>query len=97
MLALPYALSRRRESEVKVEPFECGNPFRGNPWARFPVKFSTVALLFLLFDVEVVALFLFVYGGVELFREVASGLFFFFFVLGFGFLYALRLRALEWE
>ena len=51
----------RQHSAVKDEPFECGNPPSGSAWGRFSVKFYLVAILFIVFDLEVV--FLYPWGG----------------------------------
>jgi len=82
---------------AKQEAFECGNPPTGSAWGRFTVRFYMTALLFILFDVEVV----FLYPWAVLFRDL--GLFGFFemltflIVLGIGLLYAWRKGALEWD
>src|SRR6185437_16077149 len=44
-------------TEVKGEAFECGNPPSGSAWGRFSVRFYLTAILFLIFDVEVVFLY----------------------------------------
>lgn len=44
-------------SKIKGEAFECGNPPSGNAWGRVSVRFYLTALLFLVFDVEVVFLY----------------------------------------
>lgn len=48
---------RHTTSQVKGEAFECGNPPSGSAWGRFSVRFYLTALLFLVFDVEVVFLY----------------------------------------
>ena len=84
-------------SAVKSEPFECGvEPVCGPP-PRFSVKFYLIAMLFILFDVEIVWLFpwavslreLKVPGLIEMFAFIA--------VLALGFVYAWKKGALEWE
>src|ERR1700731_4140119 len=47
----------RRASKVQMESFECGNPPSGSAWGRFSVRFYLTALLFLVFDVEVIFLY----------------------------------------
>jgi NADH-quinone oxidoreductase subunit A len=82
---------------VKAEPFESGNPPRGDARARFSVSFYLVAMLFLIFDLEVV----FLYPWVVVFREVglpaliAVGIFLAILVLGF--VYEWGKGALEWD
>src|SRR5713101_8048249 len=48
---------RRVGSPVKAEPFECGNPPSGSAWGRFSVHFYLTAILFLVFDVEIIFLY----------------------------------------
>jgi NADH-quinone oxidoreductase subunit A len=89
-------LGPRARNPVKFEAFECGNPPSGGAWGRVSVRFYMTAILFILFDVEVI----FLYPWAVLFREL--GLFGFFemltflLVLGVGLLYAWRKGALEW-
>jgi NADH-quinone oxidoreductase subunit A len=82
---------------VKAEPFDCGNPPRGAALGRFTVRFYMPAILFILFDLEVV----FLYPWAVTFRDL--GLFgfvemlVFLVILGVGLLYAWRKGALEWD
>jgi NADH-quinone oxidoreductase subunit A len=97
MVSLNRLLGPRAANDVKLEAFECGNPPSGSAWRRFTVRFYMTAILFIVFDVEVV----FLYPWALRFREL--GLFGFFemlvflLVLGVGLLYAWRKGALEWE
>ena len=55
MLVLPFILGKKRvHSPVKDSPYECGMPAQTDAHARFSVKFYLVAMLFILFDIEVV-------------------------------------------
>src|ERR1700730_2335646 len=56
----------RRVTPVKEEAFECGNPASGPAWGRFSVKFYLTAILFIVFDVEVV----FMYPWAVLYRPL---------------------------
>ena len=90
-------LGPRSRSAVKDQAFECGNPPSGNARARFSVKFDLVAILFIVFDVEVV----FLYPWAVLFRQL--GLFgfvemlFFVLILTIGLVYVWKRGALEWD
>jgi len=96
LLGAGALLRPRRPTPVKEEPFECGNPASGPAWGRFSVKFYLTAILFIVFDVEVV----FLYPWAVVFRPL--GLFgfvemaIFVLVLGLGFVYVWRKGALEW-
>lgn len=85
----------KKRSPVKDEPFECGNPSSGSAWGRFSVKFYLVAILFIIFDVEVV----FLYPWAVVFRRL--GLFgfvemlVFVLILAVGLVYIIKKGALE--
>ncbi len=66
LLLLAQRIGPQRPNPVKAEPFESGNPPKGDARIRFPVKFYIVAMLFLIFDIEVV----FLYPWAILFREL---------------------------
>jgi NADH-quinone oxidoreductase subunit A len=97
MVSLNTLLGPRATNPVKHAPFECGNPPTGSAFGRFSVRFYMTAILFILFDVEVI----FLYPWAVLFREL--GLFgfvemlTFLLVLGIGLVYAWRKGALEWD
>jgi len=84
-------------SAVKAEPFESGNPPRGDAHMRFSVKFYLVAMLFLIFDLEVV----FLYPWAIYFRQlgvfglVQMGIFLV--ILTIGYAYVWKKGALEWD
>ncbi|MBU1098293.1 MAG: NADH-quinone oxidoreductase subunit A [Bacteroidetes bacterium] len=46
-----------RPTKEKLTTYECGEDAMGSPWVRFNIRFYVVALIFLIFDVEVVLLF----------------------------------------
>lgn len=87
----------KRPNPVKEEAFECGNPSSGTAWGRFSVKFYLTAILFIVFDVEVV----FLYPWAVLYRRLGMFGFvemtLFVFVLALGFAYIWRKGALEWD
>ena len=85
----------------KMETYECGEPTVGSSWIRFDMRFYTIALIFLIFDVEVT--FLYPWAVVfRAFRESGFGLFvfaevaLFLVILGVGFLYCWRKGDLDW-
>ena len=90
-------LGPRKPTAIKNEAFECGNPATGPAWGRFSVKFYLTAILFIVFDIEVVFLYpwailyrrLGTFGFVEMFVFVA--------ILTLGLAYVWRKGALEWD
>jgi len=65
MLLASEFLGPHKPSPVKEEPFECGNPSTGIPRGHYPVHFYRVAILFVLFDLEIA----FFYPWAVRFRE----------------------------
>ncbi len=91
------AFGPRRRTPIKEQPFECGNPPSGPAHDRFSVRFYIVAMLFLLFDIEVV----FLYPWAILFRDLGllglAEMVFFLAILIGGLAYVWWRGALEWE
>ncbi len=56
-LIAAWALRPKRITREKLETYECGENPQGTPWIKFNIRFYVVALIFLIFDVEVVLLF----------------------------------------
>ncbi len=98
MMAVAIFLGPKRKSSVKDEPFECGIPPTGDALDhRFPVKFYLVALLFILFDIEIIFLYPWavVFGELSLVAFVSVIIFIT--VLLVGLLYAVKKGVLEWK
>jgi len=96
-ILLASTLGPKMPSVVKSEPFECGEVPFSLPIGHLSIKFYLTAILFILFDVELV----FLYPWAVVFRELGtSGLveiFIFMGVLMAGFYYAWDNGALEWQ
>lgn len=86
----------RRPTEAKVAPYECGILDVVDPPERFPVRFYLIAMIFIVFDIEIIFFYPFtqVYGALGWFGLVAIGLFT---VAVFeSFLYLISNGALDW-
>ena len=57
LLFVAQKVGPKSSNPAKAEPFESGNPPRGDARIRFSVRFYLVAMLFLIFDLEVVFLY----------------------------------------
>ncbi len=81
----------------KGQAYECGIPTTTSPWHQFNVGYYLFALLFLIFDVELV----FLYPWAVVVKELGMVAFFeilvFIFILFMGFLYAHKKGALTWS
>ncbi|MEO5647417.1 MAG: NADH-quinone oxidoreductase subunit A [Chitinophagaceae bacterium] len=97
MMALTHLLGPKRKSAAKLENFESGIPSQGNARQPMAIKYFLVAILFVLFDVEVI----FFYPYAVNFRELgwegfgAVVMFIGFFLSGF--IYIIKKGALNWE
>lgn len=96
-LMLARFVGPRTHSDIKDLNFECGIESVGNARLPFSVKYFLVAILFVLFDVEVI----FMYPWAVNFKEMGwEGLIKMFFFLGsllLGFFYIIRKGGLEWD
>ncbi len=97
MSNLNRLLGPRKMTAIKGEAFECGNEATGPGWGRFSIKFYMVAILFIVFDVEVV----FMYPWAVIYRELGVFGFVemavFVLVLAVGYAFAWRKGAFEWR
>ncbi len=87
----------RRTYAEKLTPYESGNPPVGEPRIRFSVKFYIIAMLFVVFDVEVVFLYPWavVFDKIGLFAFVEMMLFIA--ILLVGYIYAWKKDAFTWD
>ncbi len=95
-----------RPNEEKLSAYECGEEAVGSPWTNFNVRFYIIALIFVLFEVEIVFLFPWavVFGNAEYIRQT-DGLwgwfslvevFLFVAILALGLVYAWVKGYLDW-
>ena len=54
---LQKLISPKNSSELKLDTYECGEPIEGSGWVQFNIRFYVIALIFIVFDVEIVFLF----------------------------------------
>ena len=89
--------SPKKHSKVKDENFECGIEQKGNARLPFNVKYFLTAILFVLFDVEVI----FMYPWAVNFKEMGwfgfNEMLLFIVFLMLGFLYIIKKGALDWD
>src|SRR5258706_10205967 len=96
-MLLTHWLGPHRKTKIKLESFECGIEPQGNARLPFNIKYFLVAILFVLFDVEVI----FMYPWAVNFKELGmAGFVEMILFIGFllvGFFYLLKKGALKWE
>jgi NADH-quinone oxidoreductase subunit A len=86
-----------RPTTEKLKTYECGENPEGSPWIKFNIRFYVVALIFLIFDVEVVLLipWAMVYKNFGIVGFSVGAIFLI--LLGLGMAYEWRKGDLEWE
>ena len=97
MIGLSVLLGPRNPTPEKLAPYECGMPAVGDARERHSVKFYLVAMIFLLFDIEIA----FLYPWAIAFRELGKTGFWqivtFFALLLTGYVYVWRKGAFDWS
>jgi NADH-quinone oxidoreductase subunit A len=90
-------LGPSKRNPVKDSPFECGMPSEGYDGGSMSVRFYVMAMLFILFDVELAFLFPWavVFRSLGLFGFLEMLVFVI--IVGAGFIYAWKIGALEWD
>jgi NADH-quinone oxidoreductase subunit A len=98
LVAVNGMIGPKRPSKVKSEPYECGLPSEVSKTFRFGISFYMVAMLFILFDIEVVFLYpvgVILKGAHSVFVLAEIGLFVA--LLLAGLVYVWRRGALNWK
>ena len=96
-MVVTHWLGPKHRTKIKDDTFECGIDVQGNAWVPFSIKYFLVAILFVLFDVEVI----FMYPWAVNFKQLGSvGMWEMFTFMGIfllGFVYIIKKGALKWE
>ncbi|MFN8297462.1 MAG: NADH-quinone oxidoreductase subunit A [Chitinophagales bacterium] len=95
-LLLSRVINKGSKNAVKDEAYECGVPTIGQSWIQFNVGYYLFALIFLIFDVELVFLYPWAVVVKRLGLFALVEILIFLFILFLGFLYAHRKGALKW-
>jgi NADH-quinone oxidoreductase subunit A len=97
ILFLSLFVGKRVITKEKKKAYECGIEPTGDARERFPIKFYLIALLFIIFDIEVVFLYPWavVYKQLKLFGLIEMGIFIF--ILLIGYYYIIKKGALRWD
>ncbi len=97
LLALGFAFGPRRPDPEKLSPYECGFEAFEDTRMKFDVRYYLVAILFIVFDLEIAFLFPWAVAlrKLGLFGLIAMGVFLL--ILVVGFIYEWKKGALEWD
>jgi NADH-quinone oxidoreductase subunit A len=96
-MVVTHALGPKRKTKIKLDTFECGIESKGNARLPFNIKYFLVAILFVLFDVEVIFMYPWAVNYKELGLLGIIEMFTFVILLLVGFFYIVKKKALDWE
>lgn len=92
-----HLLGPKRKTKDKLTPFESGIEVIGNARQPFSIKYFLVAILFVLFDIEVIFMYPWAVNFREMGMEGLIEMFIFMGTLLLGFIYIIKKKALDWE
>jgi NADH-quinone oxidoreductase subunit A len=97
LLVLSAFLGPKNPSPQKLIPYECGIVPQEEAKGRFPVRFATIAMLFIIFDVEVVFMYPWAVALDELQLFGLVEMIIFILILGVAYVYIWGRGGLEWD
>ncbi len=97
LLALGQLISPKRPDAEKSSPYECGFEAFEDARMRFDVRYYLIAILFIVFDLEIAFLFPWALVFDEIGIEALIAMTVFLGILVIGFIYEWKKGALEWE
>ncbi len=95
-ILLARLVNKGSTNKQKGQPYECGIPTKGKTWIQLNVGYYLFALIFLVFDVELVFLYPWAVVAKKVGWFALVEVIIFFFILFMGFLYAHKKGALKW-
>lgn len=96
-MIITHLLGPKRFSKAKLENFECGIEGMGNARSPFSVKYFLIAILFVLFDVEVIFMYPWAVNFKELGKDGFIEMLLFMMLVLTGFIYIILKGALNWN
>ena len=97
MMFLPELLAKKTKNRRKFTPYECGILPKTDARDKFPIKFYVIAILFIVFDLEMVFLYpwALILKKLKMFAFIEMAVFIG--ILMLGYLYIVKKGALKWE
>lgn len=92
-----YLLGPRVRNDKKDDAFECGVEAKGDARSPFSVKYFMTAVLFVLFDIEIIFFYPYAVNFIELGKEGFMAVVVFVAIFLVGYFYVLKRGALDWE
>ncbi len=101
LVTMSWVFGPKKSTPYKSSPYECGVTPVGDARERFPIKFYLVAIVFILFDIEVV----FLWSWMSVFKDSDTAFMTFTFIEFLlymatwilGYVYAIRVKAIDWD
>ena len=97
VMVITHLLGPKRKSQIKSDTFECGIEAQGNSRIPFSIKYFLIAILFVLFDVEVIFMYPWAVNFKDMGMEGFIEMLIFLAMFLLGFFYIIRKGALKWE
>lgn len=97
LTSLGLLLSKNRPSAAKLDQYECGFPAASSSRIKFDVRYYLVAILFIIFDLEIAFLFPWAIVIKQVGLPALVAVLIFLGLLTIGFIYEWKKGALEWE
>lgn len=97
LVSLGFLLGRHKPSHEKLDAYECGFPAASSARIKFDVRYYLVAILFIIFDLEIAFLFPWAVVNKQVGLPALIAVLLFLGILTVGFIYEWRRGALEWE
>ena len=96
-IILAWFIAPKKPSSIKLASYECGVETKGDSWVQFKVQYYIYALIFVIFDIEVI----FIYPWAVAYKQMGLFAFvemlIFLAILAFGLVYAWKKNVLEWK
>jgi len=97
VLIVTHLLGPKRFDKRKLDTYECGIPYKGDSRARFSIKFYLTAVIFVLFDIEVVFMYPWAVQLGQLGLTAFWSMIVFILILFAGYFYELKRGGFEWD
>lgn len=96
-VAMSALIGKRKPNAAKLSTYECGVDPIGSARGRFPIKFYVIAMVFIIFDIELVFLYPWavVFKSLRMFGFIEMGIFIL--ILAFCYVYIWKRGGFEWE
>jgi NADH-quinone oxidoreductase subunit A len=96
-MIVTHKIGPKRQTKDKLTPFESGIEVIGNARTPISIKYFLVAILFVLFDVEVIFMYPWAVNFRDLGKDGMIEMFIFMGTLLLGFIYVIKKGALDWD